>query len=64
MSETLVKLRKAKRLSKDDRFTQTDFEESAPFFINPRGALAHRVKSLFQLECTYNDNPWWIVDYW
>ena len=49
---------------RDERFTQTNYEQSAPFFINPRGVLAHRVRSLVVLTATYYSHPWTIVEYW
>lgn len=50
--------------SNDKRVTQTAYVEAAPFFENPRGVLIHRVRSLFRMKVTWNDEPWWIVEYW
>lgn len=61
----LIKLHKPRRDHRDDeRIQQIDYEESVPFFLNQRGVLVHRVKSLYQLTATWQEEPWWIVDYW
>ena len=60
----LVKLQKPRHDNRDDRFDQENYSEAAPFFINPRGVLAHRVRAVFQLSCDYLERPWWIVEYW
>ncbi len=41
---------------------QEDYSHAAPFFYNPRGILAHRVRSLFMLENQFG--RWWIIEYW
>lgn len=66
MPEKLVKLHAPRHnyAERDSRFTQTVYKEAAPFFENPRGVLIHRVKAVFQLQATYSDAPWWIVQYW
>ena len=66
MGKTLVDLRKTRtdHADRDDRFRQKNYEQSAPFFDNPRGVLIHRVRSLYQLTATYADEPWTIVEYW
>lgn len=65
MTATRVKLRAPRRDFRDDsRMTQLDYSESAPFFVNPRGILAHRVRSIIRLTATWEQHPWWIVEYW
>lgn len=63
--EKMIKLR-APRANHDERITQVDYDESAPFFKNPRGQLVHRVRSLFSLDAPWNRSgkPWFVVDYW
>lgn len=50
--------------TRDERFQQLTYWQGAPFFLNPRGVMAHRVKALYQLTATYADKPWTIVNYW
>lgn len=65
MTEQRVRLRRPRHRHDDDGgFKQVNYEESAPFFSNPRGVLIHRVRSLYRLSCDLQDGPWWIVDYW
>lgn len=65
MVNKLIDCRKPRRNHDDnERFTQTNYEQAAPFFENPRGVLIHRVRALYQLEATYSQRPWWIVEYW
>lgn len=61
----MVTLRTSRRdFEKDERITQTNYVQGAPFFDNPRGVLIHRVKALFRLEATFRDWPWLVVEYW
>ena len=57
-----VKLKSPAFNHRDDRFNQVDYSESAPFFINPRGVLAHRIRALFTL--TAFGSTWTIAEYW
>lgn len=53
------------RLDRNDkRVHQKDYAESQPFFLNPRGVLAHRVRSVCRFIATYSKEPSWIIDYW
>ena len=49
---------------RDERYTQTNYSYSAPFFKNPNGVLIHRIKALYKLEREGRAEPWWIIDYW
>ncbi len=62
----LIKLKEPRRTlgRNDSRIQQKNYTESQPFFSNPRGVLAHRVKSVFRMVATYANRPWWIVEYW
>lgn len=51
---------------RDERFRQTSYGQSAPFFENPRGVLIHRVRALYRLTFLPSEHrePWHIVEYW
>ncbi len=60
-----VKLRPTRRDYKrgDTRLQQINYREAAPFFANPRGVLAHRVRSLTKLQ--FNDGRFhYVVEYY
>ena len=59
-----VALKAPRRVCKDRGFQQKNYSEGQPFFLNPRGVLVHRVKSVFRLMANYHRHAWWIVEYW
>lgn len=66
MRTKLIKLHKPRRdhPGSDERFTQVNYQESAPFFENPNGVLIHRVRAMYELDATWYQEPHFIVDYW
>ena len=60
----MIDLKVGRDHTDDVRYEQIHYMESLPFLVNPRGVLAHRVKSLFSLQWKKTGQLWYIVEYW
>lgn len=59
----LVKLRPTRRdYERNSQLKQTNYAEAAPFFANPRGVLAHRVRSITKLD--FGERYHYVVEYY